>query len=106
LLFAGRLQVATIDGEPVGYSAFSHRGRDGHLARLAVHPDWQGQGLGHLLLADVLQAAKAAGVQQVMLNTQVDNQRGQHLYRAYGFRPTGEVVPVLGKLIRSSTWNR
>lgn len=99
LLFTGRVQVVTINSTLVGYAAISHQNREAHLARLAVHPAWQGQGLGHLLLSDALQAAKAAGVQRVVLNTQVLNRRSRQLYQSYGFRSTGQVVPVLGKLI-------
>ncbi|MCB0106100.1 MAG: GNAT family N-acetyltransferase, partial [Caldilineaceae bacterium] len=99
LLFASRLQVATVDEILVGYSAISYTSGSAHLARLAVHPQWQGQGYGHLLLRDALLDAQQHGVNTVMLNTQVHNHRSQQLYRSYGFRPTGQVVAVLAKLI-------
>jgi len=102
LLFAGRLQVATLREAIIGYTAISFNNGHAHLARLAVHPQWQGHGFGHLLLKDTLLAAQREGINTVMLNTQVHNQRAQQLYRNYGFRPTGQVVPVLAKLVGDS----
>lgn len=99
LLFTSRLHVATVHGQLVGYTALSYTNKRAHLARLAVHPQWQGQGYGHLLLSDVLLDAQREGINVVMLNTQIHNQRAQQLYRAYGFRPTGQIVPVLAKLV-------
>lgn len=99
LLFSSRLQVAVINDTLIGYTAISHTNGHAHLARLAVHPQWQGQGFSHALLRDVLEDAQRQGINTVMLNTQVHNQRAQQLYRAYGFRPTGLVVPVLAKLV-------
>ena len=48
--------------------------KDGHahLANLAVHPDWAGQGLGRDLIDTVLHAAKAAGHENIVLTTHVD----------------------------------
>ncbi len=102
LLFTSRLQVATINDALVGYTAISYREGSAHLARLAVHPQWQGQGLGHALLLDVLLDAQREGIDTVMLNTQVHNTRAERLYRSYGFRPTNQIVPVLAKLVGES----
>jgi len=104
LLLISRLQVATInggiDGEVVGYSALTTNERSAHLARLAVHPKVQGHGLGKALLTELLLYAQACGIDTVVLNTQVHNQTAQHLYRAFGFRPTGRVTPVLTKRVQ------
>lgn len=103
MLFTSRLQVATVDDLLIGYTAISYSGGHAHLARLAVHPHWQGQGYGRRLLEDALLDAQRHGINTVMLNTQVHNQRAQQLYRSYGFRPTGQVVPVLAKLVGRHT---
>ncbi|MEZ4675500.1 MAG: GNAT family N-acetyltransferase [Caldilineaceae bacterium] len=99
LLMAGQVKVATFQNTLVGYAAISYHEGSAHLARLAVHPRWQGQGFGHALLLDALLEAQRAGINTVMLNTQVHNRRAQRLYRDYGFRPTGQIVPVLGLAI-------
>jgi ribosomal protein S18 acetylase RimI-like enzyme len=100
LLLAGRVQLAERSGEPIGYTALTFQS-DGvaHLARLAVHPAAQGLGVGRLLLHDAVMAAREAMAATLMLNTQGKNERAQNLYRAFGFRATGKVVPVLTLLI-------
>jgi ribosomal-protein-alanine N-acetyltransferase len=83
----------------VGYTALTSGADSAHLARLAIHPDWQGRGWGKVLLYDALHYAQTAGIQTVMLNTQVHNRPAQQLYRAIGFRPTGRITPVLTRFI-------
>lgn len=67
---------------------------DGHFARLAVLPDWQGKGIGVRLLAEAFLFFRQNGVDRVLLNTQEDNVRARRLYERFGFYPTGERVPV------------
>lgn len=109
LMFRSRLQVATIAEQPVGYSALSangaSKGAEAQLARLAVHPAVQGQGIGRQLLLDAITYARANRFGAVSLNTQTNNQRAQKLYRQFGFRPTGFIVPVLTKTVALSRSN-
>lgn len=79
----------------VGYqiSTLSHLG--GHLARLAVAPQRQGQRIGYSLLMDLLNAFTARGVQRISVNTQENNPISLRLYHRLGFRLTGEIYPVL-----------
>jgi len=99
LLLTSRLQVALHQDALIGYTALTTSGDNAHLARLAIHPDWQGHGWGKALLYDALRYAKAEGVQTVALNTQVHNHTAQQLYRTVGFRPTGRITPVLTRFI-------
>jgi len=100
LMLAGRVQLAERAGDPIGYTALTFQ-QDGvaHLARLAVHPAAQGLGVGRLLLHDAVMAARESMAATLLLNTQGKNERAQSLYRAFGFRATGKVVPVLTLLI-------
>ena len=69
--------------------------RDGaHLARLAVHPGYQGRGIGSVLLNDVLRRFFKRRVYTMTVNTQVSNHRSQHLYQRYGFERNGYDLPV------------
>lgn len=96
LLMRGRMQVAWWEGQMVGYSAIcANSAMEGQLARLAVHPNFQGRGIGRALLAEAIRYA-AGEFSVLVLNTQTNNSRSQSLYRGLGFRPIGAALSVLG----------
>ena len=69
--------------------------RDGaHLARLAVDPAVQGQGVGKALLADTLRRFFRRGVYSMTVNTQASNGRSQRLYHQFNFERNGNDLPV------------
>lgn len=86
--------LAEIDGKIVAYQISTSTAMGGHLARLAVHPQSQGQGVGSALVLDLLDMFTRRGVSHVTVNTQGDNHASIALYRGLGFRHTGEVYPV------------
>ncbi len=82
----------------VGYQISTPSPRGGHLARLAVHPQVQGRGIGYALVQDVLirflnQRSSLGGV-QVTVNTQADNQASLAIYQKAHFVQTGHYFPV------------
>ncbi|HID63436.1 MAG TPA: GNAT family N-acetyltransferase [Anaerolineae bacterium] len=87
--------VAELEGTVVGYQFSSLLGDRGYLARVAVHPDYQGRGIGTRLLAEAIAFFKQEGVRAIILNTQQDNQASQRLYRWFGFKLVGEEAVVL-----------
>jgi ribosomal-protein-alanine N-acetyltransferase len=91
---ADYLTVAERDGAIVGYqlSTPSHQGA--HLARLAVLPDQQGQGIGAALLGQLLDHYHRRGAREITVNTQDTNAASLALYRRMGFVPTGTRFPV------------
>jgi ribosomal protein S18 acetylase RimI-like enzyme len=100
LLFQSRMQVAVQGANIVGYSAVALNQRVAHLARLAVHPSAQSQGIGRQLLDDVLVYAATNRAHTVTLNTQVSNVRSQQLYGAFGFQATRQIVLVFTRLVQ------
>jgi ribosomal protein S18 acetylase RimI-like enzyme len=86
--------VAEHSGEIVGYQISTSTPIGGHLARLAVMPDWQGHGIGYALLNDMLSQFERRGAQSITVNTQQDNLASLALYEKAGFRRTGEEYPV------------
>ncbi len=81
-------------GRITGYQISTHSPLGGHLARLAVRPGMQGQGLGYALVRDLLLQFRARGALQVTVNTQADNLPSLQLYQKAHFRPTGESYPI------------
>lgn len=57
-----------------------------HLINVAVHPDWQGRGLGRYLVALAINHALRARLPMVALEVRVSNIKAQQVYRRFGFR--------------------
>jgi ribosomal protein S18 acetylase RimI-like enzyme len=78
----------------IGYQISTASSGGGHLARLAVHPRVQSQGIGYAIVRDLLAQFYRRGALQVTVNTQLDNLASLALYHKAGFQRTGEVYPV------------
>jgi ribosomal protein S18 acetylase RimI-like enzyme len=97
LASADSFALAEIDGEIVGYTWYERYNRHAHLTRLAVHPGYQGRGIGAQLLHYAITDALSAGVNMITLNTQENNERSRTLYERFGFVHTQQRMPVLWK---------
>lgn len=87
--------VAEQDGQIIGYqiSTATHIA-GGHLARLAVLPEYQGLGIGYILVRDVLVQLTQRGFSMITVNTQHNNLASLTLYDKIGFCRTRESYPV------------
>lgn len=90
----GLASVIEVDQQIVGYQISTQSAFGIHLARIAVHPDWQDQSLGKQLVGDLQRESISRGFESITVNTQADNARSQHLYARLGFRETGHTFPV------------
>jgi ribosomal protein S18 acetylase RimI-like enzyme len=70
--------------------------RKAHLAQLAVAPDFQGRGLGRLLLTRTLERLTEMGYDGLSLMVSRDNRRALDLYRSMGFALV-IAFPVFGR---------
>lgn len=93
--------VALVGGQLVGFQFSTRSPRGAHLARMTVHPAFQGLGIGAALLAEAFKQYRVAGVQRVSLNTQATNLVSKRLYGRFGFRPSGEAFPLW---VRDMAW--
>ena len=59
-----------------------------HISCMCVHPEWQGQDLGKLMLRRVMRQVAAGGQETITLGTET-GMRAYHLYRKQGFQVTG-----------------
>ena len=75
--------LAFEDEKPVGTARLLP---DGHIGRMAVLKAWRGRGIGGLILARLIQAARARGHREVLLSAQV---HAAGFYRAHGFVEEG-----------------
>lgn len=86
--------VATLHSEIVGYQLSTQYRQSGHLARLAVLPEYQGQGIGGVMLDDLIRRLLQRSIRTLTVNTQSSNIRSQRLYQRYGFLRNGYDLPV------------
>jgi ribosomal protein S18 acetylase RimI-like enzyme len=86
--------VAEREEKVVGYQISTRNPLGAHLARLAVRPEVQGEGIGRALLADLFQSAAKRGISRLTVNTQSDNAASLRLYRKTGFHEMNERYPV------------
>ena len=92
---AGRLALATVDGQPAGCIAL--RPVDALRAepkRLYVRPAFRGFGLGRILLEWVMNEARSAGYQELVGDTMPVMKDALALYDRMGWERTGSGAPV------------
>lgn len=86
--------VAEMDGQIVGYQLSTLSPVNAHLARLAVRPQWQGQGLGAMLVAHMVNHYQQQGIREITVNTQANNGSSLAVYQRLGFVRTTTQFPV------------
>ncbi len=69
----------------VGFIGMRLESNHAHISTLGVHPHWQGQGLGDLLLNIAIQQAIAEEFSAATLEVRESNTVAQHLYKTYDF---------------------
>ena len=77
-------------GKPIGCARLLP---DGHIGRVAVLAAWRRRGVGHALVARLIDEARGRGDARVIVNAQVD---AMAFYARYGFVATGDVFEEAG----------
>lgn len=62
---------------------------EAHVTIMAVHPDFQGQGLGQLILLGLLRDAWLRGLERATLEVRESNTAAIALYEKFGFTTAG-----------------
>jgi ribosomal protein S18 acetylase RimI-like enzyme len=97
---ADYLTVAEAEGEIVGYQLTTPSQQGAHLARLAVRPAWQGQGIGAALVRDLIDYANRRNYRELTVNTQDNNAGSLSVYERLGFIRSRIAYPVYLLAIR------
>jgi ribosomal-protein-alanine N-acetyltransferase len=77
------------DAGIIGYAVLWCILDQGELANMAVTPGFQGRGLGAFLLSEVLDRARARGIDTVFLEVRASNREAVRLYTRFGFFEVG-----------------
>ncbi len=75
-------------GVPIAYVGVTMFPGWGHLDRIAVAPEHQGQGFGKAALILAIETMRSQGARRIGLSTQRSNERSQRMYENFGFRRT------------------
>jgi ribosomal-protein-alanine N-acetyltransferase len=62
---------------------------EAHITLLAVHPDYQGRGLGQAMVWGLMQAARDRALERATLEVRASNQPAISLYNKFGFQLAG-----------------
>lgn len=77
--------VASEGGADCGYILASLSGSESEIYSVAVPADMEGKGIGRLLVSSLLERLKDLGVNRVLLEVEIGNERAYSLYRNSGF---------------------
>jgi len=73
----------------VGYAGLWLMTDEAHITTIAVDPDYQGKGIGELLLLGLIDRAQQIGAHWLTLEVRVSNHVAQALYEKYTFKEMG-----------------
>lgn len=73
----------------IGLGCFWAILEEAHLTVIAIKPDYQGQGLGQLLLCHLLEQAVRQKLERATLEVKISNQIALSLYKKFGFQIAG-----------------
>jgi len=90
---ADTVLVAETDGAVSGFNACHLRGETAVIDLIAVHPEAQGRGIGHTLVAGAF-AHYAGRARVLQVGTQEDNRASRRLYERFGFAPVTRQVTL------------
>lgn len=80
-----KLWIAEMDGVVVGTVTTTKNGENVWVTALAVHPDYQGMGIGSDLLKFVKSEASKSGIKKVLLEVENENEQALSIYEKAGF---------------------
>lgn len=84
------VSMATSENENIiGCGCFWEILEEAHITLLMVHPDYQGRGLGQLLLYSLLKDALRRQLERATLEVRASNEVALSLYQQFGFKIAG-----------------
>jgi GNAT superfamily N-acetyltransferase len=87
-----RSVVALQDGEPAGIAMLARRGWTMRVGLMGIVAEFQNQGVGRWLLAQIAEQARTNGDHAVVLEVIEQNPRAVHLYESYGYKTIRRLI--------------
>ena len=89
LRVAYHAEVMECEGEIVGYFVLSVAAGEAHLFNVCVSREWQGKGLGRMMIGRCIDVARIREADSVFLEVRPSNKNAIHLYESEGFCEVG-----------------
>lgn len=89
------LIIRDSSGQAAGFAIVGLGSAISYLQRVAVHPEWQGQGMGRSLVRVAARVARSHGANAMLLNTQFDNEGALGLYESEGYHTLPDPLALL-----------
>jgi len=86
--------VAVVNGQVVGYicTRLYYDYCIGHVANMAVAQEYQGKGVGKMLMRAALDHFRSHGMRYARIETLEENFKGRNFYPAFGFKEVGRQI--------------
>jgi len=81
--------VAVINGQVTGYGGMWLIFEDAQITNVAVHPDYRMNGIGRMLMLELMRRAVLMGIDRMTLEVRPSNVVARRLYTALGFKKKG-----------------
>ena len=81
--------VALRDKKIVGYAGMWLIINEGHITNIAVDPQVRGQGIGDILVKELINICKSLNIKAITLEVRRTNYVAKSLYKKYGFKEAG-----------------
>lgn len=81
--------VAKLNNQVVGFAGIWFSVDDAHITNIAVHKDFRHNGIGSILLEELINLAKEHRKSSLTLEVNTKNEYAQKLYNKYGFKNLG-----------------
>ena len=82
--------VAKDNGKCIGYAGFWNVSGEGGITNVAVLPEYRRQGVGSMLITEMIKTAETLELLLLTLEVRKSNLAAQALYGKYGFEIIGE----------------
>ena len=81
--------VVEIDGHAYGYAGMWNVSGEGHITNIAVHPEFQKNKIGSILLRKMIELCSEYNIEALTLEVRKSNQKAINLYEKFGFSIEG-----------------
>ncbi|AOY75731.1 ribosomal protein S18-alanine N-acetyltransferase [Clostridium formicaceticum] len=82
-------RVATWENQVVGYGGMWFIVDEGHITNIAIHPNFQGRGIGEAIVRALMEEANIKRIYRMTLEVRKSNLIAQNLYKKLGFISCG-----------------